>query len=177
MHLQSLPAGARVDIKTLAARFLEGTTRIAAALRELETHGYLRRVRERVPGGRIVTRTISCNQPGHRTAERDRTAEPGHRTHPVPKQRPAAGAKPLPAVPHFGAPQPGRCRGCRSDPGELPEAAWRERVDPRPWARTTRSERHDHGPGRRAAGRLPPVPGLRAEPACARAGAPATGDM
>ncbi|MFB7107907.1 helix-turn-helix domain-containing protein [Streptomyces sp. NPDC056190] len=63
VHLQSLPKGARVDIKTLTARFPEGATRIAAALRELEAHGYLRRLRERALGGRIVTRTISCNQP------------------------------------------------------------------------------------------------------------------
>ncbi|MEV6535432.1 helix-turn-helix domain-containing protein [Streptomyces sp. NPDC051639] len=69
VYIQSLPTGARVDIKTLAARFPEGPTRIAGALRELETHGYLRRNRERTPGGRIVTRTISCNQPGdHGTA-------------------------------------------------------------------------------------------------------------
>ncbi|MBB4713234.1 hypothetical protein BJ965_003116 [Streptomyces luteogriseus] len=47
VHIQSLPAGARIDIKSLAARFPEGTTRIAAALRELETHGHLRRTRER----------------------------------------------------------------------------------------------------------------------------------
>ncbi|MDQ0933477.1 hypothetical protein QFZ49_003417 [Streptomyces turgidiscabies] len=39
VHIQSLPAGARVDIKTLTARFPEGADRIAAALRELETHG------------------------------------------------------------------------------------------------------------------------------------------
>lgn len=65
VSIQSLPTGARVHIKTLAARFPEGPTRIAGALRELETHGYLRRTRERTPGGRIVTRTISCNQPGH----------------------------------------------------------------------------------------------------------------
>ncbi|MEV7195450.1 helix-turn-helix domain-containing protein [Streptomyces sp. NPDC093510] len=63
-HIQSLPAGARADIKTLVARFPEGSTRIAAALRELETHGYLRRDRERTPAGRIITRTTSCNQPG-----------------------------------------------------------------------------------------------------------------
>jgi hypothetical protein len=48
-----------------AARFAERATRIAAALREQEAHCYLRRVRERVPDGRIVTRTISRNQPGH----------------------------------------------------------------------------------------------------------------
>ncbi|SDC65720.1 hypothetical protein SAMN05216505_10364 [Streptomyces prasinopilosus] len=62
-HLQSLPKGAPADIKTLTARFPEGATRIAAALRELEAHGYLRRERVRTPAGRIVTRTVSCNQP------------------------------------------------------------------------------------------------------------------
>ncbi|MDQ0774710.1 hypothetical protein QF026_003176 [Streptomyces aurantiacus] len=65
VYIQSLPSGVRVDIRTLAARFPEGTTRIAAALRELEAHGYLRRERQRVSGGRIITRTISCNRPGH----------------------------------------------------------------------------------------------------------------
>ncbi|MFG2724535.1 helix-turn-helix domain-containing protein [Streptomyces canus] len=94
VHIQSLPAEAHVDIKTLADRFPEGRDRIAAALRELETHGYLRRERQRVPGGRIVTRTISCNQPGR-----------GH-TDPAPPTKPTrrpALDKPrsttLPAVP------------------------------------------------------------------------------
>ncbi|MGW3418648.1 hypothetical protein [Streptomyces phaeochromogenes] len=41
VHIQSLPTGTRADIKTLAARFPEGETRIAAALRELEAHGSL----------------------------------------------------------------------------------------------------------------------------------------
>jgi hypothetical protein len=36
LYIQSLPAGAPVDIKTLAARFPEGRDRIAAALRDLE---------------------------------------------------------------------------------------------------------------------------------------------
>ncbi|OIJ95148.1 helix-turn-helix domain-containing protein [Streptomyces monashensis] len=62
-HIQSLPSGTRVDIKTLAARFPEGETRIAAALRELEAHGYLARTRQRLPSGRIVTHTVSYNQP------------------------------------------------------------------------------------------------------------------
>ncbi|MFE6475894.1 helix-turn-helix domain-containing protein [Streptomyces rochei] len=69
-HLQSLPTGAGADIKSLTARFPEGPTRIAAALRELEAHGYLRRERVRTPTGRIITRTISCNQPGSRPANR-----------------------------------------------------------------------------------------------------------
>ncbi|WP_438828001.1 hypothetical protein [Streptomyces tropicalis] len=46
VYIQSVPAGAPVDIRTLAARLPEGPTRIAAALRELEAHGYLRRTRE-----------------------------------------------------------------------------------------------------------------------------------
>ncbi|MFD4261747.1 helix-turn-helix domain-containing protein [Streptomyces sp. NPDC058534] len=65
-HIQSLPTGAGADIKSLTARFTEGPTRIAAALRELEAHGYLRRERVRTSTGRIVTRTVSCNQPKHR---------------------------------------------------------------------------------------------------------------
>jgi hypothetical protein len=100
VHIQSLPAGARVDIKTLAARFPEGTTRIAAALRELETHGYLRRERHRIPDGRIVTRTISCNQPG--SSRRDHT-EP----HTRPKAaKAAAPRKALPPVPRPSYPSP-----------------------------------------------------------------------
>ncbi|MEV0907115.1 helix-turn-helix domain-containing protein [Streptomyces hokutonensis] len=96
VHIQSLPAGTRADIKTLAARFPEGRTRIAAALRELETHGYLRRERHRIPDGRIITRTISCNQPGsHR---RDTHAPP------TPKKR--TPRKALPPVPRPAYPSP-----------------------------------------------------------------------
>jgi hypothetical protein len=104
VHIQSLPTGARVDIKTLAARFPEGPTRIAAALRELETHGYLRRTRVRTPGGRIVTRTVSCNQPGHHgpgTAS-DTPSRPTRR--PAPAKRPPR--KLLPAVPQPAYPSP-----------------------------------------------------------------------
>jgi hypothetical protein len=63
VHIQSLPDGARVDIKSLAERFPEGETRIASALRELEAHGYLSRTRRRLPGGRIVTRTVAYDRP------------------------------------------------------------------------------------------------------------------
>ncbi|MEU3278020.1 helix-turn-helix domain-containing protein [Streptomyces antibioticus] len=103
VHLQSLPKGARVDIKTLAARFPEGATRIAAALRELETHGYLRRERRRVPDGRIVTRTVSCNRPGHR--EHTAPAGPARETPDKPK-RDSTPRKALPAVPRPGHPAP-----------------------------------------------------------------------
>ncbi|QNP64857.1 helix-turn-helix domain-containing protein [Streptomyces genisteinicus] len=63
VHIQSLPDGAKVGIKTLSARFPESEARIAAALRELETHSYLRRFKERIPGGAVVTRTISYARP------------------------------------------------------------------------------------------------------------------
>ena len=99
VYIQSLPAQSCVDIKTLAARFPEGRTRIAAALRELETHGYLRRERERLPSGRIITRTTSCNQPGHR---RD-----GHPPLPAKPARPKkTQPKPLPLVPRPSYPSP-----------------------------------------------------------------------
>lgn len=63
VHIQSLPAGSQVGIKALTARFSEGGTTIAAALRELATHGYLHRTRERLTNGRMITRTVFCDQP------------------------------------------------------------------------------------------------------------------
>ncbi|WP_316774169.1 helix-turn-helix domain-containing protein [Streptomyces sasae] len=96
VHIQSLPAGARVDIKTLAERLKEGRTRIAAALRELEAVGYLRRERVRLPDGRIITRTVSCNRPGHRAPE---AVRPGKE----PKKPPR---KALPPVPRPACPSP-----------------------------------------------------------------------
>ncbi|MFG2439970.1 helix-turn-helix domain-containing protein [Streptomyces sp. NPDC048508] len=78
-HIQSLPGGARVDIKSLTARFPEGETRIAAALRELEAHGYLSRTRERLPSGQVVTHTVSYNQPRESALRRARAALAGLR--------------------------------------------------------------------------------------------------
>ncbi|GAA0346974.1 helix-turn-helix domain-containing protein [Streptomyces turgidiscabies] len=105
VHIQSLPPGARVDIKTLTARFPEGSARIAAALRELEVHGYLRRSRERTSAGHIVTRTVSCNRPGHRgsTAADDASRSPSRR--PAPAHKPPRRA--LPAVPQPSYKGPG----------------------------------------------------------------------
>jgi hypothetical protein len=102
VHIQSLPTGTRVDIKTLAHRFPESPARIAAALRELETHGYLRRTRERTESGRIVTRTVSCNQPGRHAGATDDAPKPpvgppARRAATAPQRKPARRA--LPAVP------------------------------------------------------------------------------
>ncbi|MFD3566121.1 helix-turn-helix domain-containing protein [Streptomyces sp. NPDC058667] len=109
-HIQSLPSGAAIDIRSLAARFPEGTTRIASALRELEAHGYLRRTRERTKDGLIVTRTVSCNQPG-RTAAKDepKPKRPAQREK-KPKRPARREEKPprraLPAVPQPAYPAP-----------------------------------------------------------------------
>jgi hypothetical protein len=62
-HILSLPEGAPVDIRSLAERFPEGRDRIAFALRELEAHGYLERVRERTESGRLCTRTYAHHTP------------------------------------------------------------------------------------------------------------------
>ncbi|MEU9371397.1 helix-turn-helix domain-containing protein [Streptomyces avermitilis] len=68
-HILSLPEGAPVDIRSLADRFPEGRDRIAFALRELEAHGYLERVRERTEAGRLFTRTYAHHTPGAATAQ------------------------------------------------------------------------------------------------------------
>ncbi|GHD14107.1 DNA-binding protein [Streptomyces violarus] len=80
VHIQSLPAGTPVGIKALTAKFPEGEIRIAAALRELEAHGYLARPRERLQSGRVVTRTISYNRPPTTAPDRPRPEAPSART-------------------------------------------------------------------------------------------------
>ncbi|MFE6691250.1 helix-turn-helix domain-containing protein [Streptomyces sp. NPDC057743] len=105
LHIQSLPAGARIGIKCLTARFPESEARIASALRELETAGYLKRTRERLPSGQVVTRTVSYNQPGAgpcptaRPAQRAPRPEREHEAKPTSKPKPAPkpARTPLPA--------------------------------------------------------------------------------
>ncbi|MDO0933938.1 helix-turn-helix domain-containing protein [Streptomyces sp. DG2A-72] len=98
-HIQSLPTGALVGIKVLAVKFPEGETRIASALRELEEHGYLSRTKERLPSGRIVTRTTSYNKP-HLHPARAANPAPSRRHEPAPDlkepEHPAPTAAPLP---------------------------------------------------------------------------------
>ncbi|MFF4247706.1 helix-turn-helix domain-containing protein [Streptomyces sp. NPDC001822] len=109
LHIQSLPAGAKIGIKRLAERFPESETRIASALRELEATGYLHRSRVRLADGRIVTRTVSRNQPGADAVAGSAAANPGPRTrrHPVapPRQSPAAPPQDQPPSPRV-SPQP-----------------------------------------------------------------------
>ncbi|MFD6230022.1 helix-turn-helix domain-containing protein [Streptomyces sp. NPDC060232] len=106
VHIQSLPGGALIDIRTLAARFPEGKTRIAAALRELETHGYLRRTCERTSSGRVVTRTVSCNQPGRSGAADGPESEPKPRARRPARREGEPPRRALPAVPQPAYPAP-----------------------------------------------------------------------
>jgi hypothetical protein len=87
-HIQSLPEGAPVSIKTLAAKTREGEIRIAAALRELEKHGFYSRPKERLPSGQVVTRSISYNRPRLAMLEAARAPEPPAPT-PAPPKAPA----------------------------------------------------------------------------------------
>ncbi|MFB7598627.1 helix-turn-helix domain-containing protein [Streptomyces sp. NPDC056160] len=89
-HIMSVPEGTPIDIRSLTERFPEGRDRIASALRELEAHGYLERVREHTAAGRLVTRTYAHHTP----AAAQRAAVPA----PVPPQVAAR-----PVVPHARA--------------------------------------------------------------------------
>ncbi|MFD9426982.1 MULTISPECIES: hypothetical protein [unclassified Streptomyces] len=144
VRIQSLPQGADVGIKALAARFPEGEIRIAAALRELEAHGYLQRARVRLPSGRIVTRTVFCNQPT--ALLRPRTAAPQPPPAPLvpapaPKPEPPApqaDARQAPApqadAPQAAAPQAAAALAVPETPGPapLPEPADRPSAAPEP---------------------------------------------
>ncbi|WP_245685847.1 helix-turn-helix domain-containing protein [Streptomyces niveus] len=113
VHIQSLPAGARIGIKCLTARFPESEARIASALRELEAAGYLERTRERLPSGRIVTHTVSYNQPPTlRRAEpvRVRPPKPTPDPQPEPAPAPAPAKPPPPPLPQPLSPDPDRHR-------------------------------------------------------------------
>ncbi|TYR40701.1 hypothetical protein FY004_38670, partial [Streptomyces parvus] len=103
-HIQSLPDGRRVGVKALAERFPESEVRIAAALRELEEHGFLRRTRVRVGGGKLATRTESYNHP--EAAARGRV-------------RAAVAAPVVPAVP-AAAPEPEAAPVAAAEPVRVP---------------------------------------------------------
>ncbi|MFE1414417.1 helix-turn-helix domain-containing protein [Streptomyces sp. NPDC058746] len=90
VHIQSVPGGTRIGIKDLAARFTEGEIRIASALRELERAGYLSRTQEHLPGGRIITRTVSYNRPGSVPPVESPRPKPTPPTPPSPPSRPRA---------------------------------------------------------------------------------------
>ncbi|MFD3760614.1 helix-turn-helix domain-containing protein [Streptomyces sp. NPDC058622] len=146
-HIQSLPTGANVSIKALAQRFSEGETRIAAALRELEAHGYLSRTRERLPSGQIVTRTVSYNNP---PATRLRESEAALGRGPGRASAPSA-PPPPPAL----VPVPGPVAAAPPAAGPAPDAEPEAEPEPAPPAAHPRARR---GP-RPAFGPVPAEPG------------------
>lgn len=96
-HILSLPEGAAVDIRSLAARFPEGRDRIAFALRELEAYGYVERVRERTADGRVLTRTYAHHAPGvPEEARAARTPQPPPPAPSVPEPIPEPDPEPVP---------------------------------------------------------------------------------
>lgn len=64
VHIQSLPEGSDVTVKTLTNRFTEGEITIRRALNELVVEGYLERHRMPLGGGRFATRIVSYDKPG-----------------------------------------------------------------------------------------------------------------
>ncbi|MFC7980746.1 helix-turn-helix domain-containing protein [Streptomyces sp. NPDC057336] len=104
-YIQSVRQGTSVDIKSLAARFPEGPTRIAAGLRELEKFGYLQRTCTRTSTGRIVTRTVSRNRPGHSRGGAARETAPRRPARRADQEKPPS-RKRLPAVPQPSYPAP-----------------------------------------------------------------------
>uniref|UniRef100_A0AAU2V7Y5 Helix-turn-helix domain-containing protein n=1 Tax=Streptomyces sp. NBC_00003 TaxID=2903608 RepID=A0AAU2V7Y5_9ACTN len=140
VHIQSLPAGARIGIKCLAARFPESEHRIAGALRELERHGYLTRTRERLPSGRVVTRTVSHNQPGATPAL---PAQPASVSRPAPEpvSIPECPAPPRDVTPpEPDSPAPEGHPAPEAHPAAVAVLAGLRRTDPR----LTLSERDVH---------------------------------
>lgn len=130
--IQSLPDGTNISIRTLTEAAVEGEVRVAAALRELEAAGYLERRRVRLPGGRLVTRTVSCNVA--RTTEgdgEDPEPDPDPDRAPVPVPEPERERVPVPAreVP----PQAAAPRSPAS-----PTARAKQTADPVPDDRATR---------------------------------------
>ncbi|MEV6568962.1 helix-turn-helix domain-containing protein [Streptomyces kronopolitis] len=113
-HILSLPEGAAVDIRSLAARFPEGRDRIAFALRELEAYGYVERVRERTADGRVLTRTYAHHAPGIPEEPRAARAPQPSSVPPVPPV-PERAPEPVPE------PVPESVPG--ADPEPVPEAA------------------------------------------------------
>ncbi|NYI07428.1 helix-turn-helix domain-containing protein [Allostreptomyces psammosilenae] len=91
LYILSLPDGRRISIKLLAGRFQEGEVTIARALRELEAAGYLERRRERLPDGRITTRTVAHDNPAARETPPAAEPTPPQPSSPTPAPAPRGG--------------------------------------------------------------------------------------
>ncbi|MEU7329229.1 hypothetical protein [Streptomyces parvus] len=127
-HIQSLPDGRRVGVKALAERFPESEVRIAAALRELEEHGFLRRTRVRAGGGKLATRTESYNHPEAAARGRVRAAVAAPVVPAVAAVAPGPEAAPVAAAEPVPVPEPVPVRVADPEPVPVP-------VDPVPGPR------------------------------------------
>ncbi|MEV4194438.1 helix-turn-helix domain-containing protein [Streptomyces toxytricini] len=154
VHIQSLPAGTRVAIRTLAERFPDSEHRIGRALRELEAQGYLARVCERLPSGRVVTRTISYNHP-HQAAQGAPQPPPRTTTRLRHHLPPAPPPPPAPEPPAAGRPEAGSA--APEPPAPQPHPAPEPRAAERPKAEPAAPERQTPRPPLRPAAAEAPV--------------------
>ncbi|MFF5446834.1 helix-turn-helix domain-containing protein [Streptomyces sp. NPDC012888] len=103
VYIQSLPSGTRIGVKDLVERLPEGEYVLARLLRELESYGYLARVRVQLDSGRIATRTISYNRP--EAAWQGELTDPA--TEPVSVSEPVSVPEPDPVPEPVSVPEPG----------------------------------------------------------------------
>ncbi|WUH93598.1 GntR family transcriptional regulator [Streptomyces sp. NBC_00433] len=92
VYIQSLPDGAPVSVKALAAHFPEGEVTVRRAMNELQAAGYLERRRVPLGGGRFATRAFAYDRPRNAgpTSGPGRRDGRGSRPAPGPGSGPAA---------------------------------------------------------------------------------------
>ncbi|MBZ6132820.1 hypothetical protein KVH27_11970 [Streptomyces olivaceus] len=130
VYILSLPDGAPVTIAALCEHFSEGEILISRALRELEAAGYLERRRERLPSGRIRTRTSFYDVPGVRGRARP-PGPPPRRPRPLPQPAaPDAPSAPAP-VPAPDGPESAALVLADADPEAIAVLTALRRVDAR----------------------------------------------
>ncbi|MFF9146284.1 hypothetical protein ACF1BN_15630 [Streptomyces sp. NPDC014861] len=125
-YITSLPEGAEITIRALASKAREGEIRVAGALRELESQGYLARRRVRLPDGRLVTHTSWHRVPDAPTAERptpDPDPKPGPKPRRDPKPDPGPDLDPEPDPDPAPVPDPERDREPAPAPAPAPVPA------------------------------------------------------
>ncbi|MFF3860333.1 helix-turn-helix domain-containing protein [Streptomyces sp. NPDC002209] len=150
-YIQSVPRGTPVGIKALARQLPLGEKAIAKALGELEAYGYLRRLQEKLPDGRIVTRTVFCNAPKAVTRPDPNPApqpepKPGPEPDAEPESDPDAGPDPGPEPRTEPAPGPAPDPAPDPEPGPAP----RQPSPPaKPRAASLPAPRNPHNPARR----------------------------
>ncbi|CAG7628104.1 hypothetical protein [Actinacidiphila bryophytorum] len=91
VYIQSLPDGAPVSVKALAAHFPEGEVTIRRAMNELQAAGYLERRRVPLGGGRFATRAFAYDRPVSPAP----TAGPGRRDGRGSRPGPGRGSDPV----------------------------------------------------------------------------------